>query len=141
MYLDHCVQHYRKNGEITSEVCAIKITLRHTNRLYRSTPPPDFSPPKLKAVWETVIDAHYVRPSINQHVGRIRRMFQWGMSEECVLVEILMALETWSRGGGSNTHDRFVEAEMSRFHSIFANVSLVDAIPLQGHVHFDYGIL
>lgn len=107
LYLDHCQLHYRKNGEVTSEVSAIKIALRHLNNLFRNTPASEFSPKKLKAVRDEMIRAQYVRTSINRHVGRIRRMIRWGISDELIPVEILTALETVSglRAGRSDAQE------------------------------------
>jgi len=48
-----------------------------------------------------MIDAGYVRTSINQHVHRIRRAFRWGVAQEMVPVsvyEALRSVEALSRG-------------------------------------------
>ena len=95
-YMEHCQQHYRKNGDVTSEVSAVKIALRHLNALFRTTLAPEFSPKKLKAVREAMIHAGYVRTSINRHVGRIRRMVRWAISEELADPAVLAALEAVS---------------------------------------------
>ncbi|WP_437228791.1 tyrosine-type recombinase/integrase [Planctomicrobium sp. SH661] len=94
LYLQRCKQHYRKGGEMTSEVNAVKIAMRHVVKLYKSSPAREFSPKALRAVRQSMIDSGYVRSSINQHIGRIRRMFKWAVAEELVAVEVYLALGT-----------------------------------------------
>lgn len=94
LYMDHAKVHYRKDGEETSEVHCIQIALRKLIALHGQTLVRHFSPKKLKAVRDTMIDAGYVRVSINQHMGRIKRMFAWAVSEEHIPVAIYQALLT-----------------------------------------------
>jgi integrase len=93
-YLEHCRKHYRKRGEETTEVNCIRLALRPLCRLYANEMARDFTPRKLKAVRQTMIDAGYVRTSINRHVGRIRRMFKWAVGEELVPAVVLVGLQS-----------------------------------------------
>lgn len=94
LYTDFADFHYRKNGKPTSEASLVRLALRHLLHLYGPTKAIDFGPKKLKAVRERMIDADYCRVSINRHVGRINRMFQWAVAEELIPVTIYQSLLT-----------------------------------------------
>jgi integrase len=46
----------------------------------------------LKAVRNVMVEAGLARPTINQHVGRICRMFKWLSAEQLVPVSVYQAL-------------------------------------------------
>jgi len=94
LYMEHCKKHYRKGGELTSEVSVVKIPLRHLNKLARRIQARDVTPRMLKAVREAMMKAGYVRVSINRHIGRIRRMFKWGVAEELIPLNTYLGLGT-----------------------------------------------
>ena len=54
-YWDFDNSYYVKNGQPTSEVSVMKLTLRFVHRLYGVTPASEFSPKRLKAVREAMI--------------------------------------------------------------------------------------
>ena len=93
LYLEHAQQYYRKRGRVTSEVSGIRIALRHLIARHGRTRLRDFGPLALKEVWQAMIQAGYVRKSINIHIGRIRRMFKWGVAEQLVPADVLTALQ------------------------------------------------
>jgi integrase len=77
--------HYRReDGTTTNELTDHKYSLRPLRELYGQTPAADFSPLKLKAVRQRMIDADLCRGVINQRIGRIVRMFKWAVAEEMV---------------------------------------------------------
>jgi hypothetical protein len=77
--------HYRReDGTTTNELTDHKYSLRPLRELYGQTPAADFSPLKLKAVRQRMIDADLCRGVINQRIGRIVRMFRWAVAEEMV---------------------------------------------------------
>ena len=79
----HAETHYRReDGTPTSELNEYRRSLTPLRALYGPTPAADFSPLKLKAVRQRMIDAGLCRGVVNQRVGRIVRMFKWGVSEE-----------------------------------------------------------
>lgn len=93
-YLRFADAHYLKNGLPTSEPGIIRIALRflvadHGTELARK-----FGPKALKSVREKMIQGGIVRSSCNRMIGRIKRMFRWGVAEEMVAPEILAALES-----------------------------------------------
>ena len=116
-YWRHVKTYYVKNGQPTSEVHVVKLALRFVRKLYGSTPASEFSPKKLKAVREGMIEheiarmrdvtdaktgeTHKVRKvyrkgiarkCINRLIGKIRRMFSWAVEEELIGVEVHAAL-------------------------------------------------
>ena len=92
-YWEHAQQHYRKpDGRPTSELSCIKIVLRPLRAMFGRELAQDFGPLKLKAVRQEMIDRRLSRKSINLHVGRIRRVFKWGVENELVRPDVLQAL-------------------------------------------------
>lgn len=93
LYMQHCRKHYRKNGELTSEVQTVRDALKRLLRMYRSKPAAEFSPRMLKAVRQKMVDAKLARTTINGAMARIRRMFRWAVGEELVKPDVLVALK------------------------------------------------
>ncbi len=96
-------RHYVKNGEPTSEPNNIRIALRYVVAEFGTELARKFGPKSLKIVREKMVVARCVRTSINRMIGRIKRMFRWGVAEELVNPETLGALEAVSglqRGRG-----------------------------------------
>ncbi len=81
---EHVKLYYRKNGRPTSEVCAIQGALRPLVKKFGGNRVSDFGPAKLKVVRTAMLEAGIVRLSINRNLGRIRRMFKWGVENEIV---------------------------------------------------------
>ena len=84
--------YYVKDGQPTVEPSSIRLV----RRLYGSTPVASFGPLALKAVRQEMIRAGNCRTEINRRVGRIVRMFKWGVSEELVPAGVHDALQTVS---------------------------------------------
>ncbi len=76
--------YYRKHGEPTKEQESLKTAFRPLRKLYGGMPAADFSPLKLKAVRDAFIEAGWCRSNINKHVGRVKRLFKWGVEHELV---------------------------------------------------------
>lgn len=93
-YMQHARQHYRKNGEETSEVSSIMAALRVVVRSAGRNRARDFGPLKLQAVRDEMVALGWKRKSINAQVGRVRRMFRWAVSQELVPSATLTALQT-----------------------------------------------
>jgi integrase len=62
--------------------------------LYASLPVCQFSPKRLKAVREAMIAKDWTRRHVNKQVGRVRRIFKWGVSEELVPPSVFHGLQT-----------------------------------------------
>lgn len=88
----HVRSYYVKDGQPTSEQACIRSALRYLRRLFGRTPAADFGPKRLKAVRQSMIAADLARSTINKHVGRIRRLFQWAVENELLPVEIHLKL-------------------------------------------------
>jgi len=108
----HAEQHYRHpDGTPTGELNEYRLSLRPLFVLYGDTLAKDFGPLALKAVRQAMMDGSWLtsdekakrqkegrqttlcRGVINQRVGRIRRMFRWGVENELVPSSVLHALE------------------------------------------------
>jgi integrase len=91
----HAEQHYRRGDcSPTSELADYRLSLRPLRELYGTTPAADFSPLKLKAVRQRMIDADLCLGVVNQRAGRVVRVFKWGVSEEMVPESVWRSLTT-----------------------------------------------
>lgn len=109
VYWEFAKTYYVKNGKPTSEQTSIRLALRPLKSLYGTTPVIDFGPLALEVVRERMIDDGVTRKRINQHVGRIRRMFKWGVSKEMVPVTVhqpLMCLDGLRKGRSRATESQ-----------------------------------
>jgi hypothetical protein len=100
--------YYVKDGLPTVEPTNIRLVLRLVRRLYGTTPANAFGPLALKAVRCELIRAGNCRTEINRRIGRIVRMFKWGVSEELVPPGVYEALRAVSglRKGRSEARER-----------------------------------
>jgi integrase len=85
--------YYRKGDRPTSEPKNIRGSLGPLHHLYGPTAAGDFGPLALKAVREEMIRADLCRNEINKRVGRIVRMFKWGVENEHVPPAVYQALK------------------------------------------------
>jgi integrase len=102
-FLRHAETNYRHaDGTSTNELTDFRLSLRPLVYLYGLTPARDFGPLALKAVRKLMVDG-YTHPKhgpqkglcrgvVNQRIGRIRRMFRWGVENEMVPAPVLQAL-------------------------------------------------
>jgi integrase len=91
-FWQHAKQRYVKNGQPTSEIRSFRTALRPLRQLYGSQPVTSFGPLALVACRQKLIEAGICRKRINQHVGRIRQMFKWGVALEMVPEGVWRAL-------------------------------------------------
>lgn len=75
---------YLKNGEPTSETRSYGRALKPVLQLYGDVPVVKFGPLALITCRKALDDGGICRHEINKHVGRIRRVFKWGVSREIV---------------------------------------------------------
>ncbi|WLD14688.1 tyrosine-type recombinase/integrase [Planctellipticum variicoloris] len=83
-YLHFADGYYRKNGKPTGEYDSIRYSLKPLRRLYGPTAISAFGPLALKTVREEMIKSDLCRSEINKRMGRIVRMFKWGVENEHV---------------------------------------------------------
>jgi hypothetical protein len=91
-FWQHAKQRYVKNGQPTSEIRSFRTALRPVRELYGREPVTSFGPLALIACRQKLIAAGICRRRINQHVGRIRHMFKWGVALEMVPESVWRAL-------------------------------------------------
>ena len=60
--------------------------------MFRTVPVCEFGPRKLDAVRNGLIKRGLARTTINQTIGRVKRVFRWGVSREFVPADVLTAL-------------------------------------------------
>jgi hypothetical protein len=93
----HAERHYRTpGGKPSSELNNFKDTFRPLNKVYSGTIARQFSPLKLKALRQSMIESGPCRNTINQRIGRIVHAFKWAASEELVPASVHQALKTMS---------------------------------------------
>jgi integrase len=91
-YKRHAEGYYRKNGMTTNEVKQIVLAAKVVKNLYGRTPAAEFGPLKLQAVQQAMIRAGWSRKNINKQVGRVVRMFAWGVTKEMLPKDSAVAL-------------------------------------------------
>jgi integrase len=97
-YVEFAKQHYRHNPD---ERYRIKAAITPLVEFYGALPVEEFSPKKLKAVRQQIIDRRNAitgkplsRKYVNQLTGLIKKIFKWGVSEELAPVTVFQALDT-----------------------------------------------
>ena len=76
--------YYRKNGQPTGEYDSIRHSLKPLRKLYGPIGLSEFGPLALKTIREAMIKSGLCRNEINKRIGRIVRMFKWGVESEFV---------------------------------------------------------
>lgn len=107
-YLKFAKTYYVKGGKPTQELDGMKDAIRQVRKRYSRSPVLDFGPLALKAVRQQMIDAGWSRNTVNQAVGRIKRMFRWAASEQIIPTSVYQSLATVEglRRGKSAAPDR-----------------------------------
>ena len=83
-YWKFAKEYYVKDGRCTKVAPAIRIALSYVKTWYGRDPVTGFGPLALKAIRQRMIDEGLSRRYINDHVARIVRMFKWGVGEQLV---------------------------------------------------------
>ncbi|MGE0760674.1 MAG: tyrosine-type recombinase/integrase [Pirellulaceae bacterium] len=89
-FMRHAQQYYRQSNEAEH----FAYSIRELNRLYGRLSVAEFSPLKLQAVRQAMIEAGLARKLINQRVRRIKSIFGWGVSQELVPPSVSHGLHT-----------------------------------------------
>lgn len=112
-FQEHAKKHYcRDDGTKTTEVNEYLIVANHVSELYGLTPAASFGPLAIKAIRQKFIGAKWCRRTINQRVGRIKRVFKWAVGEELVppsVYQSLTAVSGLQRGRTSAKESEPVE--------------------------------
>lgn len=92
-YLRFVRGYYLVDGKPGREQQHIKTALQPVRHVYGKVPVAEFGPLALKAIRQLWIDAGLARRHINQRVGRLKRMFKWGVAEELVPASVCQSLQ------------------------------------------------
>ncbi len=93
-HAEHAREHYRTaEGEPTSEQNSFAMSLRPLlGPDYAEMPADSFRPSHLKQIREGMVRHGLARKTVNQSIGRIRRLFRWAAGEELVSGETAAVL-------------------------------------------------
>ncbi len=107
-YYDYCQAHYVKHGQQTSEVPLVAMTIKPLHEKYGDVPAAQFGPRLLKLFRDDLVGLGWCRNTINQAIGRIRRIFKWAVAEEMIGPEVLQKLQAVAalRAGRTVAPDR-----------------------------------
>jgi len=107
-YWHFCESYYVKDGAPTSELERIQAALRPVRRLYARSPVAGFGPLALKSIREEYVTAGITRRSVNNQMGRTKRMFRWGVENELVPPSVYHGLQAVGglRKGRTSAPDR-----------------------------------
>jgi integrase len=103
-FVRHAELHYRQaDGKPSAEANEYKRTFRPLKHLYGPTAARDFGPLGLKAVRELFVNGYEhpkygpqkggARGVVNQRIGRIKRLFKWGVENELLPPAVLQGLQ------------------------------------------------
>jgi integrase len=92
-YIEHATTYYRKNGEPTSELDAMKIVVRDIKADFAALPVSKFGPAALKQVRQRWIDRGLTRTGVNKCHFRAIRIFRWAVAEEMAPASLVHSLE------------------------------------------------
>ncbi len=81
LYLAYAREYYKKLGKSTSELAAVRSSLRVLCEVSGGVPVVDFGPDELRAVQSAMIEEGLSRKTINGYIGRVVRMFRWGAAQ------------------------------------------------------------
>ncbi|MEQ8847988.1 site-specific integrase [Botrimarina sp.] len=84
------------DGQPTSELDAYRQVMKPLRAMYGSTPVDAFGPLAFKALREALVARGLTRKSVNQRMGRVRRIFKWGVEQEYVRPGTYQALQAVS---------------------------------------------
>lgn len=92
-FLLHAIKHYTtQTGKPSSELGNFKALAGILRDLYGTERAEAFGPLALKACREKMIERGWMRKTINANVGRVRRIFRWGVENELVPAATYQAL-------------------------------------------------
>jgi len=93
-YWEHAEGYYRgPDGTSSPELGCILAAYRPLRKLYDDLPAAQFSPKKLKAVREHMVNSGLARTTINYHTGRIKRVFAWAVENKLVPPSVYHGLQ------------------------------------------------
>jgi integrase len=85
--------YYLQNGKVGSEYHCLRSASIPLLKVADSIVASHFGPRDLKAVRTEMGDRKWTRETVNAQVGRIRRIFRWGVEHELVRPQVLQAIQ------------------------------------------------
>lgn len=89
-YLRWCKSYYQGGSR---EYDQIRFSVRRLKELYGHTSAGEFGPRALKAVRQRLIADKFCRNEINKRVGRVKRLFAWGVENELIPPRVAHGLQ------------------------------------------------
>lgn len=97
-YLRHADGYHVKKAKPTVGPVNIRLAIRTLRQLYGQTIAREFGPLRLKAVRPATDEAGICEGEIDRRVGRLVRVFDWGISEEMVSPSVRQSVPGFRRG-------------------------------------------
>ena len=91
-YWRHAESYYRKDGRPTVEIAKLRVILKPLRHLFGRTAAAEFGPLRLKAIRNGLVASGKSRRYINDQIGRLKRMFRWGVENELIPATVYQAL-------------------------------------------------
>ena len=93
-YWVHAESYYRDDeGQPTSELDSYRQIMKPLREGFGALPCGKFGPSSYKSLRDGLINRGLVRTSINQRMGRVRRILRWGVENELVAPAVVQALD------------------------------------------------
>jgi len=108
-FLEHASEYYRyDDSSTTSEVTSFERCMVPLCKLYKALKIDGFTPLRLQAVRQEMIDMGWSRKYVNAQISRIRRLVKWGVSQDLVSPSVLHGLQAvvglkWGRSTAHET--------------------------------------
>lgn len=93
-YWRHAAGYYQKNGKPTGTLASIKAMLKVLRARYGALEARRFGPLSFQALKQHMIEKDWARAYVNDHLGRVRRMFKWAAAQELIPASVYQALTT-----------------------------------------------
>lgn len=83
-FWEHANGYYLKDGKPTSQLSVVKAACKGAKELFGPEPAAEFSPSKLKAVRQAMIDQESSRSYANKRTAILKQVWAWAAEEELV---------------------------------------------------------
>jgi integrase len=95
-YFTFAKTYYVRNGEHTDEITTLRIVLKRLRGLYGSVDATKFGPKSFKTFIDSMVQEGLSRKYINDSIGRVKRVFKWGVAEELIPPDVFHGLSAVS---------------------------------------------
>jgi integrase len=103
----YAAEYYSLEGRPTSEYCCYRAVIRTMRKQCGHLQVQHFGPLALMELRERFIEARQCRDTVNRNIGRVRRIFRWGVEREMVSPTVLQGLQAVSglKAGRTAAHE------------------------------------